>query len=98
MDGNAMTTAPKVVNGINVDDLFSLIESVRLDPAKGVTRWHVATTWQGQTGSRSQVEGFGIGGEEVKRRFMIDIGWWEVCDRLSAAWRGLPEFAGPGFW
>ena len=73
MDGNAMTTAPKVVNGINVDDLFSLNESARLDPAKGVTRWHVATTWQGQTGSRSQVEGFGIGGEEVKRRFMIDI-------------------------
>jgi hypothetical protein len=30
MDGNAMTTALKVVNGINVDDLFSLIESVRL--------------------------------------------------------------------
>ena len=78
MDGNAMTTAPKVVNGINLDDLFSLIESVRLDPAKGVTRWHVATTWQGQTGSRSQVEGFGIGGEEVKRRFMIDID--EPCE------------------
>src|SRR5205085_11968848 len=78
MDGNAMTTAPKVVNGINVDDLFSLIESVRLDSAKGVTRWHVATTWQGQTGSRSQVEGFGIGGEEVKRRFMIDID--EPCE------------------
>jgi uncharacterized OsmC-like protein len=78
MNGNAMTTAPKVVNGINVDDLFSLIESVRLDPAKGVTRWHVATTWQGQTGSRSQVEGFGSGGEEVKRRFTIDID--EPCE------------------
>ena len=78
MDGNAMTSAPKVVNGINVDDLFSLIESVGLDPAKGVTRWHVATSWQGQTGSRSQVEGFGIGGEEVKRRFMIDID--EPCE------------------
>ena len=26
MDGNAMTTAPKVVNGINVDDLFALIK------------------------------------------------------------------------
>ena len=73
MDGNAMTTAPKVVNGINVGDLFSLIESVRQDPAKGVTRWHIATTWQGQTQSRSQVEGFGIGGEEVARRFTIDI-------------------------
>ena len=73
MDGNAMTAAPKVVNGINVDDLFSLIESVRRNPAKGATRWHVTTTWQGQTRSRSQVEGFGIGGEEVKRRFSMDI-------------------------
>src|SRR2546421_8397563 len=88
MDGNAMTTAPKVVNGINVDDLFSLIESVRLDSAKGVTRWHVATTWQGQTGSRSQVEGFGIGGEEVKRRFMIDID--EPCEL-----GGANRFANP---
>src|SRR5215472_14690279 len=78
MDGNAMTTEPIVVNGINVDDLFSLIESVRQDPAKGVTRWHVATTWQGQARSRSQVEGFGIGGEEVKRRFTIDID--EPCE------------------
>ena len=88
MDGNAMTTAPKVVNDINVDDLFSLIESVRLDPAKGVTHWHVATTWQGQTGSRSQVEGFGIGGEEVKRRFMIDID--EPCEL-----GGANRFANP---
>ena len=73
MDGNAVTTAPKVVNGINVDDLFALIESVRRDPAKGATRWHVTTTWQGQTRSHSQVEGFGIGGEEVTRRFSMDI-------------------------
>ena len=73
MDGNVMTTAPKVVNGINVDDLFALIESVKQDPAKGAARWHVTTTWQGQTRSRSHVEGFGIGGEEVARRFSMDI-------------------------
>jgi uncharacterized OsmC-like protein len=73
MDGNAMTTTPKVVNGINVDDLLALIESVRRDPANGVTRWRVATTWQGQTRSRSQVESFTIGGKEVKRRFSMDI-------------------------
>lgn len=73
MDGNALTTAPKVVNGINVDNLFALIEGVRQDPAKGATRWRVATRWQGQTRSRSQVEGFAIGGEEVDRRFTIDI-------------------------
>jgi uncharacterized OsmC-like protein len=78
MDGNAMTTAPKVVNGINIDDLFALIADVRQDAAKAVTHWRVNTTWQGQTRSRAEVEGFGIGGEEVKRRFAIDID--EPCE------------------
>lgn len=73
MDGNAMTTAPKVVNGINVDDLFGVIEGVRRDPAKGKTHWRVATTWQGQARSRAEIEGFGIGGNEVARHFTIDI-------------------------
>ena len=73
MDDNATTAAPHVVNGINVDDLFALIEGVRNDPAKGKTQWRVATTWQGQTRSHSQVEGFGIGGEEVTRRFSMNI-------------------------
>jgi uncharacterized OsmC-like protein len=73
MDGNAMTTAPKVVNGVNVDDLFALIEGVRSDPAKGKTHWRVATAWQGQTRSRSTVEGYSIGGSEVARHFTMDI-------------------------
>jgi uncharacterized OsmC-like protein len=62
-----------VVNGINVDDLTSLIEGVRGDAAKGKTNWRVTTSWQGQTRSRAQVEGFEIGGEKVQRRFSIDI-------------------------
>jgi len=78
MDGNAVTVAPNVVNGINVDDLFALIEGVKRDPAKGKTEWHVVTTWQGQTHSRAQVEGFGMGGNEVPRRFSIDID--EPCE------------------
>src|SRR3974377_269577 len=73
MDGNAIHAVPNVVNVINVDDLFALIEGVRNDPAKGKTQWRVATTWQGQTRSRAEVEGFGIGGNEVPRRFAIDI-------------------------
>ena len=73
MDGNVMTTAPKVINGINLDDLFSLIEGVKTDPAKGKTHWRVVTSWQGQTRSRSEVAGFAIGGEEVPRRFTVDI-------------------------
>ena len=72
------TAEPKVVNGINVDDLFALIEGVRRDPAKGQTSWRVTTAWQGQTRSRTQVEGFEIGGEQVTRRFSIDID--EPCE------------------
>ena len=66
-------TQPNVVNGINVDDLRALIEGVRQDPAKGKTQWRVTSTWQGQTRSRTQIEGFEIGGERVTRRFAIDI-------------------------
>jgi len=67
------TVAPKVVNGINVDDLFALIDGVKRDAAKGVTTWRVSTSWRGQTRSCTQVEGFEIGGEHVPRRFEIDI-------------------------
>jgi len=69
---------PTVVNGINVDDLLALIDGVRRDAAKGTTRWRVATSWQGRTCSRAQVEGFDIGGEHVSRRFSIDID--EPCE------------------
>jgi hypothetical protein len=67
------TAEPNIVNGINVDDLFALIDGVRQDAAKGKANWRVTTTWQGQTRSRAQVEDFGIGGERVPRRFSIDI-------------------------
>ena len=73
MVAQAKTAEPAVVNGINVDDLFALIEGVRRDAAKGKTNWRVTTTWQGQTRSNAQVDGFGIGGERVPRRFSIDI-------------------------
>ena len=49
------TTEPKVVNGINVDDLLAFIETVRHDAAKGNTQWRVTTVWQGQARSRARV-------------------------------------------
>ena len=73
MLAQAETVQPTIVNGINVDDLRVLIDGVRRDAAKGKTSWRVTTTWQGQTRSRAQVEGFEIGGEQVPRRFSIDI-------------------------
>jgi len=69
---------PNVVNGINVDDLFALIDGVKRDAAKGKTNWHVTTTWQGQARSRAQVDSFEIGGKRVPRRFSIDID--EPCE------------------
>ena len=67
------TAESTVVNGIDVDDLFALIEGVRREPAKGKTNWRVATTWQGQARSRAEIESYDIGGEKVPRRFSIDI-------------------------
>jgi uncharacterized OsmC-like protein len=69
----AKTTKPRVVNGVNVDDLMTLIEGVRRETAKGKTQWRVTTAWQGQTRSQSYIEGFAIGGEHVSRPFSIDI-------------------------
>ena len=66
-------TRPKIVNGINVDDLMTLVGSVAADPANAETRWRVATKWQGQTHSRSRIDGFGMAGEHIARPFTIDI-------------------------
>ena len=82
------TTEPTIVNGMNLDDLFALIGGVKGNAARGKTSWHVTTTWQGQTRSRAQIEGFGIGGERVSRRFSIDID--EPCEL-----GGTNRFANP---
>jgi hypothetical protein len=88
MVAQAKAAGPNVVNGINVDDLFALIDGVKRDATKAKTKWHVSTSWQGQTRSRSQVEGFDIGGEQVQRRFSIDID--EPCEL-----GGTDQFANP---
>ncbi len=66
-------TRPGIVNGINVGDLKRLVADVAADPANGATRWRVATSWQGQTYSRSHVRGFDIGGKHISRFFAIDV-------------------------
>lgn len=44
----------------------------------GVIRWCVSTQWQGQTLSRSRVDGFDMAGQHVERLFTIDID--EPCE------------------
>ena len=67
------STHSYVINGIDTDAVHALIDDVDTDPVKGMTRWRVASTWQGGTHSRAQVCGFAIGGTDVPRRFSIDI-------------------------
>jgi uncharacterized OsmC-like protein len=67
------TAEPNVVNGINVDDVFALIDGVKRNAANGMTKWRVSTNWQGQTRSRAEVGGFDIGGKHVPRKYSIDI-------------------------
>jgi uncharacterized OsmC-like protein len=73
MATQSKTAEPTIVNGINVDDLFALIDGVKREPAKGTTNWRVTTAWQGQARSRAEIESYEIGGERVPRRFSIDI-------------------------
>src|SRR3954471_8896870 len=73
MGAQKKTSEPTVVNGINIDDLFALIDGVKREPAKGKTNWHVVTTWQGQTRSPAEIERYDLGGDRLPRRFSIDI-------------------------
>jgi uncharacterized OsmC-like protein len=67
------TAKPAIVNGIQVERLFALIDGVKHEPAKGKTNWHVVTTWEGQTRSHAEIERYDLGGKPVPRRFSIDI-------------------------
>lgn len=67
------TAGHTLVNGINVDGLFALIDDVKREPAKGKTNWHVVTIWQGQTRSRAEIERYELAGERGPCRFSIDI-------------------------
>jgi uncharacterized OsmC-like protein len=62
-----------IVNGINADDVRTLIEGIKADPDRGMTHWCVSSRWQGGTRSQSRVDSFDIGGTAVKRSFSIDI-------------------------
>ena len=74
MIAETVSSSPSnIVNGIDTDAVHTLIDEVDGDPAKGMTQWRVASSWQGGTHSRAQVDGFTIGGANVPRRFAIDM-------------------------
>ena len=71
-----MPTETKTVtrlNGLDLDALNDVVREVERDHRKGMVSFHVRSVWRGQTKSRSTVESYTIGGQEVRRHFDIDV-------------------------
>ncbi len=66
-----LATAPRIANGLDLDALDQVVEAVTRDPAAAIVGFRVTTDWGGQTRSRSTVESYTIGGNEVPRSFTI---------------------------
>ena len=71
-----MTTATKTgtrMNGLDLEALGDVVREIERDPKKGMVGFRVNSVWRGQTKSRSTVESYTIGGQEVRRHFDIDV-------------------------
>jgi uncharacterized OsmC-like protein len=60
------------VNGLDVEALAGVVREIEQDPAKGQVEFRVRSEWKGQTRSRSFVDSYTIGGQQVHRSFVID--------------------------
>jgi uncharacterized OsmC-like protein len=67
-------TTKEKLNGIDTDALKGVMKQISEDPSLGKVKFQVATTWKGTTKSETVVQGYEIGGQEVKRihTFLID--------------------------
>jgi uncharacterized OsmC-like protein len=68
--GVHMATAqelPMIINGINVDDLFTTIDAVRGTPSIAKFRFRIRNQWQGASRNRSTVSKFYGAGQELSR-------------------------------
>ena len=68
-----MTTASERVNGLDLNALQTVVREIERDPCKAMVAFRVRSAWRGQTKSRSTVESYTIGGQEVRRHFEIDV-------------------------
>src|SRR5262249_30880592 len=71
-----MSTVTKTsgkLNGIDLVALARVVRGIQDNPRAGMVGFRVHTAWRGQTRSRSTVESYTIGGQEVRRHFAIDV-------------------------
>lgn len=68
---NVTEKTKNVVNGLDVDALHAVIETVKNDPSQGIARFLVNTTWKGQTRTETKVQSYWLGGQEIKRSHSV---------------------------
>lgn len=59
---------PLIVNGVNVDDLYSTIDAVKATSAAAKFKFRISNQWQGASRNRSIVNGFYGTGQELGRQ------------------------------
>ena len=58
---------PTIVNGVNVDNLFTTIEAIKASPAIAKFKFRIQNRWEGGAHNRSAVNGFYGAGQELSR-------------------------------
>src|ERR1700722_10222745 len=58
---------PKIVNGVNVNDLFTTIDATKITPAIAKFKFRIHNQWQGASQNRSAVSEFYGAGQELSR-------------------------------
>jgi uncharacterized OsmC-like protein len=69
---STMETRGRQVNGLDMGALAEIVREVERDPAKAQVEFRVRSTWKERTRSRTAVESYTIGGQQVHRHFTID--------------------------
>ena len=64
-----LETKKAVTNGLNVQVMHNVLESVKRDTALAHTAWGVTTRWVGGAVSETEVTGCEISGKRIERRF-----------------------------
>lgn len=59
------------VNGIDTDALRGAMSAIAQDPAQGIAKFEVKTSWTGGTRSDTKVSSWSLGGERKPRNFSI---------------------------
>jgi len=66
-------TTGNQVNGLDLDALSEVVSQIQRDPRRGIVGFRVRSDWRGQTKSRTTVDSYTIGGQEVHRHFEVDV-------------------------